>query len=234
MANLKLTHRVNFMMAPSCTNLTARIKLIVHAEGSFIVSDSSGAPTLRSDARRNVDRIRSAAVQVFREQGFSAPLEDVAAAAEVSKATIFNRLGGRLGLIDAVIDEVVAVELRNVIEDARSVVDIRERICRYIVALRDLQYRLPAVNDVLLQEYRDSEPLLALCHAGTAFHDSLVAEGLAAGVLTADITPADFQALARDNALALKHGGRPPRADYDRRTAFVLKGICASSCASAS
>lgn len=197
------------------------------------MSDSSGAPTLRSDARRNVDRIRHAAVQVFREQGFSAPLEEVAAAAEVSKGTIFNRLGGRIGLIDAVIDEVVAVELRTVIEDARSVVDIRERIRCYVDALRDLQYRLPAVNDVLLQEYRDSEPMVALCHAGTAFHDSLVTQGRAAGVLADDFTPADFQALARDNALALKYGGRPARADYDRRTAFVLGGICASSGASA-
>ena len=197
------------------------------------MSDSRGAPTLRSDARRNVERIRHAAVQVFREQGFSAPLEEVAATAKVSKATIFNRLGGRIGLIDAVIDEVVAGELRTVIEDAQAVVEIRERVRSYIDGLRDLQYRLPAVNDVLLQEYRDSEPLLALCHAGTAFHDSLVAQGHAAGVLAPDVTPADFHALARDNALALKHGGRPPRADYDRRTAFVLDGICASSRASA-
>jgi AcrR family transcriptional regulator len=184
------------------------------------------------DARRNVDRIRSAAVQVFREQGFSAPLEEVAAAAGVSKATIFNRLGGRVGLIDAVIDDVVAAELRAVIEDARSVAGVRDRIRGYVAALRGLQYRLPAVNDVLLQAYHESEPLLALCRAGTDFHDSLVAQGRAAGVLAHDFTPADFQALARDNALALKHGGRPPRADYDRRTTFVLDGICSSSSAS--
>ena len=193
------------------------------------MADSRSAPALRADARRNVDRIRHAAVQVFREQGFSAPLEEVAAVANVSKATIFNRLGGRVGLIDAVLDDVVAGELRTVIEDARSVVEVRERICSYIGALRDLQYRLPAVNDVLLQEYRDSEPLLALCHAGTAFHDSLVAQGHAEGVLVHDFTAADFQALARDNALALKYGGRPPRADYDRRTAFVVGGICIST-----
>ncbi|HEX7350927.1 TetR/AcrR family transcriptional regulator, partial [Brachybacterium sp.] len=189
-------------------------------------------PALRADARRNVDRILRAAVQVFREQGFSAPLEEIAAVAGVSKATIFNRLGGRIGLIDAVIDDVVAAELRAVIDDARSVVEVRERIQTYIGALRDLQYRLPAVNDVLLHEYSDSEPLLALCDAGTAFHDSLVAQGHSAGVLVHDVTAADFQALARDNALALKHGGRPPREDYDRRSAFVVAGICTSVCAS--
>lgn len=191
-----------------------------------MATSTGSSPTLRSDARRNVDRIRVAAVKVFREQGLSAPLEEVAAAAHVSKATIFNRLGGRVGLIDAVLDDVVAGELRSVIEDARSVADVQERIRSYVGAIRDLQYRLPAVNDVLLQEFPDSEPLMALCHVGGAFHDDLVAEGHAAGVLVHGVTPGDFHALTIDNALALKYGGRPSRADYDRRTAFVLGGIC--------
>lgn len=189
---------------------------------------SRSASALRADARRNVDRIRVAAVQVFGEQGVSVPLEDVAAAAAVSKATIFNRFGGRAGLIDAVLDDVVATELRGVIDDARSVARVDERICFYVGAIRDLQYRRPAVNDVLLQEFPESEQLMALCHVAGAFHDDLVAAGHAAGVLAEGCTPGDFHALALDNARALKYGGRPPRVDYDRRTAFVLGGICRS------
>ena len=38
------------------------------------------------------------------------------------------------------------------------------------------------------------------------FHDSLVAQGHDAGVLVPDFTAEDFQSLARDNALVLKHG----------------------------
>ena len=193
------------------------------------MASTRSSPTLRTDARRNVDRIRVAAVQVFRERGLSVPLEEVAAAAQVSKATIFNRFGGRIGLIDAVLDDVVAAELRSVIDDARSVVEIRARITSYVGAIRDIQYRLPAVNDVLLKEFPDSEQLMALCHVGGAFHDDLVAEGHAAGVLVRGFTPGDFQALTLDNALALKYGGRPSRPDYDRRTAFVLGGICRSA-----
>ncbi|MGO2684755.1 MAG: TetR/AcrR family transcriptional regulator, partial [Microbacterium sp.] len=155
------------------------------------------------------------------------PLEEVAAAARVSKATIFNRFGGRVGLIDAVIDEVVAVELLGVIDEARSVDGIRERVASYVRAIRQLQYDLPAVNDVLLQEFPESEPLVALCHAGEGFHEELVAEGHAAGILATGVTAGDFQMLATDNALALKHGRtRPSRADYDRRTEFILGGVC--------
>mgnify|MGYP006210488743 CR=1 FL=1 len=47
----------------------------------------------------------------------------------------------------------------------------------------------------------------------------------AAGVLRQDFTADDLHALLRDNALALKHADRPARADYDRRTAFILEGI---------
>lgn len=186
--------------------------------------------TLRADARRNVELIRAAAVEVFGERGFSVPLEDVAAAARVSKATIFNRFGGRLGLIDAVVDDVVAGELLSAIDDARSINDIGERVRAYVRALRDLQYSLPAVNDVLLQEFPESEPLMALCRAGDAFHGELVTEGHAAGILAPGVTAGDFRALAMDNATALKHGRvRPSREEYDRRTGFILGGICTST-----
>jgi AcrR family transcriptional regulator len=191
-----------------------------------VVTGEQPGRALRTDARRNADRIRAAAVAVFRDAGLTASLEDVAAAAHVSKATIFNRFGGRIGLIDAVIDDVVAAELTDVVEAARSVADVRERIARYVGGIRDLQYRVPAVNDVLLQEYPDSAALMRLCHLAGDTHDRLVREGRAAGVLAEGFTPDDFHALTIDNALALKHGARPSRVDYDRRTVFVLGGIC--------
>lgn len=180
---------------------------------------------LRSDARRNVDRIRAAAVKAFREQGFSASLDEVASRAGVSRATIFNRFGGRTGLIDAVCDAVVTSELRGIIDDARSTSGIKVRIREYIAALRDIQYRIPAVNDVLLQEFPEAGELMALCHSGGRFHDELVAEGCAEGILSTSFTAEDFHELVLDNATVLKHRGRPARPDYDRRTEFVLNGI---------
>lgn len=190
------------------------------------MTGAEAPPVLRADARRNLDRIRTAAVGLFGERGLSVPLEEVAAEAGVSKATIFNRFGGRIGLIDAVIDELVAKELMDVIGEARAVPDVSERIRAYVGALRDLQYRLPAVNGVLLRQFPDSEALMELCRAGEAFHDELVGAGHAVGVLADEFTAPDFHALTMDNALALEHGGRPLRTDYDRRTAYVLDGIC--------
>ena len=70
---------------------------------------------------------------------------------------------------------------------------------------------------------------MELCRIGEAFHGELVAHGRAAGVLADGFSARDFHAMAVDTALALEHGGRPSRADYDRRAAFVLSGICRSA-----
>ncbi|MFC6884747.1 MULTISPECIES: TetR/AcrR family transcriptional regulator [Actinomadura] len=182
-------------------------------------------PRLRADARRNSEQIRSAAIGAFQGRGLAVPLEEVAKAAGVSKATIFNRFGGRVGLIEAVIEEVVATELFAVIDHTRTIDDVGERITYYLTALRDLQYRQPAVNDVLLQAYPHSRQLMEICRVGSEFNDELVAAARDSGALRPEFTASDLQALVHDNALALKHGTRPPRDDYDRRTTYLLDGI---------
>ncbi|MFE2336141.1 TetR/AcrR family transcriptional regulator [Streptomyces coelicoflavus] len=180
---------------------------------------------LRADARRNSEQIRSAAVGAFQGQGLTVPLEEVAKAAGVSKATIFNRFGGRIGLIEAVIEEVVASALFAVIDHARTIDDVGERIAYYLTAIRDLQYRQPAFNDVLLQTYADSQQLMRICRAGTEANEEIVTAARACGALRPEFTAGDLHALVVDNALALKHGKRPSRGHYDRRTMYVLDGI---------
>ncbi|WP_083917895.1 TetR/AcrR family transcriptional regulator [Nocardiopsis xinjiangensis] len=180
---------------------------------------------MRADAQRNAEHIRSAAIGAFRDRGLGVPLQEVAQAAGVSKATVFNRFGGRIGLIEAVIEELVAAELYAIIDRARSTADAAERMRNYITEIRDLQYRRPATNDVMLQEFPHSQQLMEICRTAGQFHDELIAAGRTAGALRPDFTAGDLQALVHDNALALKHGDRPHRKDYDRRTAFLLDGI---------
>ncbi|MBB4930602.1 AcrR family transcriptional regulator [Lipingzhangella halophila] len=180
---------------------------------------------MRADARRSSEQIRAAAIGAFQGRGLTVPLEEVAKAAGVSKATIFNRFGGRIGLIEAVIEEVVATELLAVIDHTRTIDDIGERITYYLTAIRDLQYRQPAVNDVLLQTYPHSQQLMDICRVGSEANDELIAAARPSGALRPEFTAGDLHALVVDNALALKHGKRPPRDDYDRRTTYLLDGI---------
>jgi AcrR family transcriptional regulator len=180
---------------------------------------------LRADAARNVAQIRSAAISAFRGRGLSTPLDEVAAAAGVSKATIYNRFGGRQGLIDAVIEELVATAMYQAMERARELDDPWQRIVRYVTETRDLQYREPVAIDVLLMTYPESPQLAALCRAATETGTALVHQGHEAGVLRADLTPEDLYYATVTNGLALRDWPKPAREDYDRRTRIFLDSL---------
>jgi AcrR family transcriptional regulator len=187
----------------------------------------TGGRPLRADAARNVAQIRAAALTAFRGRGLGTPLAQVAAAAGVSKATIYNHFGGRQGLIDAVIDELVASELYAAIETARRVDDPWQRITGWVSARRDLQYREPAFTDVMLMTYPEtgSEQLARLARAVTDVTTEIVEHGRDAGVLRADLTPGDLFWADVANGLALREMPKPRREDYDRRTRHFLDGL---------
>jgi AcrR family transcriptional regulator len=194
------------------------------------IDPASGCPatpatTLRADAARNVAQIRSAAIAAFHGRGLSTPLEEIAAAAGVSKATIYNRFGGRQGLIDAVIGELVATEMYAIMEKARRVEDPWESIARYVTDRRDLQFREPAFTDALLMTYPESRQLVALAEAATATTGEVVQRGHDAGVLRRDFTAGDLYYADVANGLALRDLPTPSREDYDRRTRFFLDSL---------
>src|ERR1700734_4470286 len=92
---------------------------------------ATSATSLRADAARNVAQIRAAAIAAFHGRGLGTPLEKIAAAAGVSKATIYNRFGGRQGLIDAVIGKLVAAEMYAIMDKALQVADPWQAISTY-------------------------------------------------------------------------------------------------------
>lgn len=183
-----------------------------------------GAP-LRADAARNVAHIRAAAIAAFRGRGLGTPLEEIAAAAGVSKATIYNRFGGRAGLIDAVIGQLVAAEMYAIMDEARHVADPWQAIATYVTSRRDLQYREPAFTDALLMTYPDSGQLTAIARAATDMTTSLVQRGRDAGVIREDFTAGDLYYADVANGLALRTMPKPARQDYDRRTRFFLDSL---------
>lgn len=188
-------------------------------------SATAPATSLRADAARNVAQIRAAAIAAFHGRGLGTPLAEIAAAAGVSKATIYNRFGGRRGLIDAVIEELVGAEMHTILDRAGQPGDPWERLARYVADVRDLQYREPAAVDVHLMTYPDSAQLAAQWNAGRATGIALVEQAHQDGVLRADCTADDlYQALVA-NGLALRHRPKPAREDYDRRGRFFLDSL---------
>lgn len=198
------------------------------AEDAEDAEDTAQGPArtpLRADAARNVKQIRAAALDAFRGRGLHIPLEDVATAAGVSKATIYNRFGGRGGLIDAVIEDLVAADIRQAIDRAHALRDPWQRIACYVADHRDLLYREPTVIDIILLDYPDSPRFIALCDLAAHATQALIADGHRAGVVRDDFTIDDFNHATIATALTLKHWPKPVRADYDRRTRHFLDSM---------
>jgi AcrR family transcriptional regulator len=180
---------------------------------------------LRADARRNVEGIRRAALDVFRTGGLTTPMDEVARVAGVSKGTIYHRFGSRRGLIDAVVNELVAEQFRQIIEAVEALDGPLVRFEEYLVRTWLLQYDEPAANDVLMRALPESEPLTTLCDRACGFGRRLLEEAQAAGVIRADLTPDDLTYLVLERGVIARACENQSRADYRRRLGFVLSGL---------
>jgi AcrR family transcriptional regulator len=139
--------------------------------------------SLRRDAQSNVEKLHAAALKVFSDRGLSAPLEDIAKAAGVSIGTLYNRVGSREQLIDAVIPAVVGEPTP------------RARLERFVTCMIDLQLSDPALNDAMLRRFPDATALINACDRSTALGAELIKDAHAAGVLSQDFTTEDLMAV---------------------------------------
>lgn len=194
---------------------------------------SGSTPTaggrLRADALHNVEEIRKAALRVFRAHGLGTALDEVARAAGVSKGTIYHRFGGRRGLIDAVVEDLVAERIEAILDDVEKTQEPWTRFQTYLRLIWMLQYDEPAVNDVLLRAHPDSLPLTALCERACAIGTRLLAEAQDAGAVRDDVTGEDLYLLIWERGIIARACDRDcdqqTREDYQRRLDYTLRGL---------
>lgn len=192
-----------------------------------MASSESESTQLRADAQRNHESIRQAAIEVFRNHGLGTPLNQVAQAAGVSKGTIYHRFGGRQGLIDAVVEDLVAECLTGIISTVEAIDDPGHRFEEYLRLTWLLQFDEPAANDVLLRTKPDSDKLMALCEKSDRFGRQLLAQAQEVGHVRREIEPEDVFYLIWERGVAMHAGASDAqsRADYERRIDITLRGL---------
>ncbi|WP_369369799.1 TetR/AcrR family transcriptional regulator [Promicromonospora sp. Populi] len=190
---------------------------------------SSDTPRLRADAQRNVEGIRLAALDVFRAHGLNSPLDEVARAAGVSKGTIYHRFGGRQGLIDAVVEELVAERISGIISSVSAIDDPVERFEGYLRGLWLLQYDEPAANDVLLRALPGSAPLAAMCEHAAEVAARFLADARATGTIRDDLTPEDVGILIWERGIIARACDQQHRDGYIRSFEHTLRGLRSGS-----
>jgi AcrR family transcriptional regulator len=180
---------------------------------------------LRADAQHNHHEIRAAALALFRSNGLSTPLEEIARLAGVSKGTIYHRFGSRQGLIDDIVEDLVGERMRNVCTAVDALSDPRERFVEFLRQLWMIQYDEPAANDVLVKLLPESRQLVMMCDLTNKFGHQLLCDAQAAGVVRTDITTEDLDQLIWERGIVLRAGPRPTRKDYERRNDYLLHGL---------
>ncbi|WP_454859999.1 TetR/AcrR family transcriptional regulator [Promicromonospora soli] len=190
---------------------------------------SSDSPRLRADARRNVEGIRTAALDVFRAHGLNSPLDEVARAAGVSKGTIYHRFGGRQGLIDSVVEELVAERILGIITAVSAIEDPVERFEGYLRQIWLLQYDEPAANDVLLRALPGSEPIAALCEHASKVAGGFLGEAQATGAIRDDLTSEDVYLLIWERGIIARACDQNHRDGFIRSYEHTLRGLRAGT-----
>ncbi|MFC9845128.1 TetR/AcrR family transcriptional regulator [Streptomyces sp. NPDC060223] len=194
--------------------------------------ESAGAkPALRRDAQRNLEKLTTAAVDVFGERGLGAPLEEIAQRAGVSIGTLYNRFATREALIDAVIPELAATRLGATAERARACADPWEGFVLYVEELGEMQAGDPTLNDVISRRFPYATRLMEVCDIQLAQTGHIIERAQRNGSLRADFVPEDMPLLIWSTA-AMIHAAGDARPDIWRRgIRFILDGLRADAAA---
>jgi len=152
-------------------------------------------------------------------------LAEIAAAAGVAKGTIYHRFGGRLGLIDAVIGDLVGGRMDEIANRAKQIDDPWDSLAYSVSERRFLHYDEPAAIDALIVAYPQSEQLAALAESATRTTTELIGRARAAGVIRPDFTTNDLYHADVGNALALRHLPKPTPSDYNSRTRMFIDSL---------
>jgi AcrR family transcriptional regulator len=138
----------------------------------------------RADARRNYDKLVTAARAAFTEDGTSAALEDGAERAGVGLGTLYRHFPTRQALLEAVyVDEVEAM--------ARAAADLSElppwdALSQWLHQYVGFAATKKALNEALMEAAPDSDVLLACRTAISGAGTALVERAQRAGVVRAD------------------------------------------------
>ncbi|MBI0294770.1 TetR/AcrR family transcriptional regulator [Streptomyces sp. PRKS01-29] len=182
---------------------------------------------LRADARRNREKILSAAVRVFAEEGLDAHLERIAKEAGVGTGTLYRNFPTRELLIEAAYRNELA-RLCDAAPELLAALPPREALRAWLARFMDYANAKLGMADALrgvvasgVNPYAQSHEMIQ--DALSRLMDAAVT----AGVIRSDISATDmFAALT---GIALASGKPEQREQADRLLDLTLDGLSAGS-----
>ncbi|MFF9375191.1 TetR/AcrR family transcriptional regulator [Streptomyces griseoluteus] len=177
---------------------------------------------MRADARRNRERLLTAAASAFAEHGESASLDDIAKRAGVGSGTLYRHFPTRRALLEAAYSARVDAlgergeELSRTLPPGEALTEWLHEVCAATIQVRGLKS--------LLGSAATDAPMTA---CGTVVYGTatrLVRSAQEEGTLHPDITPAELLRLTHGIASAAELGGGEAR-ETGRYLGWLLDGV---------
>lgn len=153
---------------------------------------------MRADAARNREKVLVAARELFAEQGFDVPLDEIAAKAGVGPGTVYRHFPTKQALFQAVTEARVSAMIASAEPSADAGADLFAflgKMADEATAKRDMSDAIAVPS-----ELRDS------LHATLG---GLLSRAQEAGAVRADITTKDLVALMKGMLQSMHEGANP-------------------------
>ena len=187
----------------------------------------AGRP-LRADARRNRERVLTAAREVFAEEGREAQMDDVARRAQVGVGTVYRHFPTKEALIDALVAEAFGRLLVVAQEQARREDDPWDALVTTLWAGAEILAGDRAVSMIMTEMYGpvnvDLDQQLAMTETMTI----LVDRARATGTLREDVTLDDIPMVMCGIGMATCKPHSVPDA-WRRHLAIIIDGLRAAN-----
>jgi AcrR family transcriptional regulator len=187
----------------------------------------AGRP-LRADARRNRERVLTAAREVFAEHGREAQMDDVARRAEVGVGTVYRHFPTKEALIDALVAEAFERLLVVAKEQAQRDDDPWDALVTTLWAGAEILAGDRAVSAIMSEVYGPVNVDLDLQLQMTETMTILVDRARAAGTLRADVMLDDIPMVMCGIGMATCKPHNVPDA-WRRHVAILLDGLRAAN-----
>lgn len=154
---------------------------------------------MRTDAQRNRQAVSAAAASVFAEHGLDVSLNEIARRAGVGNATLYRHFPTR----EALVAEVFANQLEHylgIAERSAAAEDPLTAFCECITTTCELQRSNRALADLLVSLQPVSPRVDAMRDRHYEAINTVIERAVDAGVVRADLRPADVAVLLMANA----------------------------------
>jgi len=183
---------------------------------------------MRSDARRNRERLVAAALDLFASEGVDVPVEEIVHRAGLGMGTLYRHFPTKEDLIDAVLEEAFA-ELVDLAEQAADEDDAWAGLTRFLEEALARHAGNHGLKDMLATSEHGRQRVQALRERIRPALARMVERAQAQGALRPDVTTEDVPLVFWTAGLVIERTEAVAPDHWRRFLALVLDGLRASA-----